>query len=182
MVGYLQDSSMKDLVPIDWVPTSVWLKLPHQWYSDTETDQAPATVQACEFSHKRSYYQTISFVNYEKIHILVSWLVHTRYQQNSEPNSDQADQNTTSVSNEGDVWLLVTSINQQKQQTTMSNSPVAIYCILSQDCQEHRHQFQYTPPVSTLEDWVASWWEESYPVWSATQDTFPFYYYSSTIW
>jgi hypothetical protein len=45
---------------------------------------------------------------------------------------------------------------KKKWEITMSTSPVVIYCILSQDYQEHHHQFQYTPPVSTVEDWVAS--------------------------
>jgi hypothetical protein len=33
----------------------------------------------------------------------------------------------------------------------MANYREYLTCISSEDCQEHRHQFQYTPPVSTLD-------------------------------
>ena len=50
MIRYLHDSSTKDPVPIDSVLTSPWMKLPHQWHSDNETYQEPASAQTCKVS------------------------------------------------------------------------------------------------------------------------------------
>jgi hypothetical protein len=42
IMSYLLGSNMKDSIPIDWVPTSLWMKFLHQSHSDNAIYQAPA--------------------------------------------------------------------------------------------------------------------------------------------
>jgi hypothetical protein len=67
----------------------------------------------------------------------------------------------------------ITNHSRVKQNGLARWLPAAICCIRSEDKQGHHHRFQHTPPVTTPQDLVASWWLEGNLWRSAKQEEYP---------